>query len=222
MAPSNSSCAGTRHLSLLMSTILSLYCAGCTDGGALSADDTPQGIAESGNITRVEPAASDSAPPAVRTPSNHTASATTLGHPRSTLEHLQVESIFILNEGISSQAAEDLLHSSRTASDAIDRMTRDAASSPDAQDLTKHYRSALTRAIGPSGVLDGFSCGLSICIGIARSRGSSDHEGWEHRLASDPSSPTYSYAEASEGIDGGYETRFIFSTDPALNSISGN
>lgn len=212
----------SRHLSLLMSALIGAYCTGCTDGNKLPASGNPQRTIEGGSIAQAGSDASNSDKPSIHTSSNQAAPKVARSNSEGTPEHLKAESGFILNDGISSEAAGDLLRSSRTVSDAIDRMTRDAASSPDAQDLTKHYRSALTRAIGPSGVLDGFSCGLSICIGIARSRGNSDNEAWEHRLASDPSSPTYSYAEASEGIDGGYERRFIFSTDPALNSISGN
>lgn len=212
----------SKFLSLLMSALISAYCTGCTDGNTLPASGNPQRTIEGGKIPQAGSDASNSAKPPIHTSSNQPSPKVARSNSEGTPKHLKAESGFVLNDGISSEAAGDLLRSSRTISDAIDRMTRDAASSPDAQDLTKHYQSALTRAIGASGVLDGFSCGLSICIGIARSRGNSDHEAWEHRLASDPSSPTYSYAEASEEIDGRYETRFIFSTDPALNSISGN
>ncbi|MBH1852997.1 hypothetical protein N5D45_14630 [Stenotrophomonas sp. GD03819] len=128
----------------------------------------------------------------------------------------------MFKDGISILAAEDLLQSSRNMSDAINRITQDAASSPEAQDLTRHYRSSLERAMGQEGVLERFSCGLSICIGIARTRSSADHEAWGRRFASDASSPTYSYAEASEHYWMGYENRFIFSTDPEMSSISGN
>jgi hypothetical protein len=140
----------------------------------------------------------------------------------SSFEYLQSESALIFADGISSQAAGDLLRSGKNLSDAIDRMTQDASSSPEAQDLAKHYRSSITRAMGKDGVLERLSCGLSICMGIARARSNADHEAWGRRLASDTSSPTYSYAEASENLGAGYESRFIFSTDPAMNSISGH
>jgi len=76
--------------------------------------------------------------------------------------------------------------------------------------------------MGEDAQLERLSCGLSICIGIARAKSNADHEAWGRRLASDQSSPTYSYAEASENLGSGYENRFIFSTDPVMNSISGN
>lgn len=140
----------------------------------------------------------------------------------SALDYLPSESSFVLNEGISIRKLEHLLHSSRAMSDAIDRMSQEAASSPEALALTAHYRFSLLRAMGQTATLDRLSCGLSICIGIARAESLTDHEAWGRRITSDPSSPTFSYGEAFEDIAGGYENRFIFSTDPALNAISGN
>lgn len=211
-----------RHSIILMSALLSLNCTGCTGGDTSSANGNSQRATELSNIAQLGSDKRNQANPPSRTSSNQEVSAAAGSRPEGTPRHLQAEAELILNDGISSQAASDILRSRLSISDAIDRMTQNAAADPDAQDLTRHYRSALIRALGENGALDDFSCGLSICIGIARSRGIADHETWERSLASDPSSPTYSYAESSEEVEGRYESRFIFSTDPALNSISGN
>ncbi len=208
------SIAPLRYLHRITAMLFCLSCAGCI------ADSTPDpdvSLRRAATEAQVPPAISnaDASPnPGVPTASTHRAA--------SSLALLRSESALMFKDGISILAAEDLLQSSRKMSDAINRMTQDAASSPEAQDLTRHYRSSLERAMGQEGVLERFSCGLSICIGIARTRSSADHEAWGHRFASDASSPTYSYAEASEHSWMGYENRFIFSTDPEMSSISGN
>jgi len=214
--------ASTRHFGLIAAMLLGLYCSGCVDGKSQTADRNQQRSTEEGGINYFHPDLPEPAGRSGRTSSNEAVSASASNRRERTFEYLQVESGFMANGGISNQAAETLLRSSRSSSDAIDRMTIDAASSPDAQDLTRHYRSSLERAMGQDGVLDRLACGLSICIGIARAQSSADHEAWGHRLASDRSSPTYSYAEVSEKLGAGYENRFMFSTDPELNSISGN
>lgn len=208
------SIAPLRYFHRITAMLLCLCCAGCI------ADSTPDpdvNLRKAAREAQAPPAISnaDALPnPGIPTAPTHRAA--------SSLALLRSESALMFKDGISILAAEDLLQSSRNMSDAINRMTQDAASSPDAQDLTRHYRSSLERAIGQEGVLERFSCGLSICIGIARTRRSTDHEAWGHRFASDASSPTYSYAEASEHSWMGYENRFIFSTDPEMSSISGN
>lgn len=214
--------AFTRYFSPIVATLLGLCCSGCIDDRSPKADGNQQRTTEESSASQRHPDTPDSANPRGRTLSDQGISASSENRTERTSEYLQVESGFMANRGISSQTAEDLLRSSRSTHDAIDRMTIDAASSPDAQDLARHYRSSLIRAMDQNTVLERLACGLSICIGIARARSNADHEAWVQRLASDQSSPTYSYAEVAEGIGAGYENRFIFSIDPELNSISGN
>ncbi|MBM9923996.1 hypothetical protein [Stenotrophomonas lactitubi] len=214
--------AFTRYSSPIVATLFGLCCSGCIDGKSPKADGNQQGTTEESSIGQRHPDTPDSANPRCRTLSNQGISASSENRTERTSEYLLVESGFMANRGISSQTAEDLLRSSRSTHDAIDRMTIDAASSPDAQDLARHYRSSLLRAMDQNTVLERLACGLSICIGIARARSNADHEAWGQRLASDRSSPTYGYVETSEGLGAEYENRFMFSTDPELNSISGN
>lgn len=152
---------------------------------------------------------------------NHKASSTNTGA-AGPFGYLHAESKFVFNGGLSSREAGVLLRSHRSLSDAIDRLSQESASSPEAQDLTGHYRSSLVRAMGNRATLERLSCGLSLCIGVAHARSESDHAAWNDRFGADPAALTYSYMEAVEAVGGGYESRFIFSTDPALNSISGD
>jgi hypothetical protein len=205
---------------LITAVLLCMCCAGCTEYTAQSTNTILDKTEEDAQINQVISSNLSTQPPVTR-PETYN-SAATLHRAASSIEHLQSESALIFEGGISSQVSEELLRSGRSTSDAIDRLTVDAASSTEAQDLAKHYRSSIARAMGEDALLERLSCGLSICIGIARARSNADHEAWGQRLASDTSSPTYSYAETSENIGAGYENRFIFSTDPAMNSISGN
>lgn len=205
---------------LITATLLCMCCGGCTDDRASGASTIFDKTEADAQINQARSSDLSTQPLATRSKTDN--SAATIHRAVSSLEHLQSESALIFDGGISSQIAGDLLRSGRSTSDAIDRMTQDAASSTEAQDLAKHYRSSITRAMSEDAVLERLSCGLSICIGIARARSNADHEAWGRRLASDTSSPTYSYAEASENLGAGYENRFILSTDPAMNSISGN
>ncbi len=205
---------------LINAVLLCICCAGCTEYRASDANTILDRTEEEPQISLARSDNLSTQPPATRSETDNSAAA--LPRAASSIEHLQSESALIFEGGISSQVSEEVLRSGRSTSDAIDRLTVDAASNTDAQDLAKHYRSSITRAMGEDALLERLSCGLSICIGIAQARSNADHEAWGQRLASDTSSPTYSYAETSENINARYENRFIFSTDPAVNSISGN
>lgn len=205
---------------LITAILLCMCCTGCTEHRASNTNTNLDRTEADAKIDQARSSNLNTQPLATRPETDN--SATTLHRAASSIEHLQSESALIFEGGISSQVSEELLRSGRSTSDAIDRLTADAASSTEAQDLAKHYRSSITRAMGDDALLERLSCGLSICIGIAQARSNADHEAWGQRLASDTSSPTYSYAETSENLGAGYENRFIFSTDPAMNSISGN
>lgn len=126
----------------------------------------------------------------------------------------------LVDEGkLSAQKATEVLASSRSLSRAVEAMERDAAKSLEARDLTKHYREGLARAIDGAGVVDNFSCGLSLCVGSVRVGSLADQEAWTTRFEQDPSARSYSYVVTSERIGDSYEQRFMFSTDPGMNGI---
>ncbi|HYQ25372.1 hypothetical protein [Stenotrophomonas sp.] len=209
-------------IKLLLAILLSASLASCSDDHKATSDSkalekSAHPDVDSSN-TKEEIARKNSAS---RT-ANELSSTQAHGIQTKSAQHLPSESGFIFNQGISSQEAQDLLQSNRSMSSAISKITQEAASSPEAQDLAEHYRASLTRAIGKDGILEQLSCGLSICIGMARTQSEDQHEAWNNRLAADRSSPMYSYVESLENVGGTYENRFIFSTDPSINSISGN
>lgn len=132
---------------------------------------------------------------------------------------LATESTLVADQGVSAQVATDLLSSPEHLAKAVQKMERDASGSPEAQDLAKHYRSAISRAVGSDGAVENFSCGLSVCAGSVRSRLDVDQDAWVSRLNDDKSALTYSYVDTAERVGGFNEIRFVFSTDPALNAI---
>ncbi len=157
------------HIShLIAATLLCMCCAGCTDDRASDANTTLNTSAADAQINQVISSDLSTKPLVVRSRTDN--STATSRRVASSLEHLQSESALIFEGGISSQVAADLLRSGRSTSDVIDRMTQDAATSTEAQDLAKHYRSSITRAMGEDAQLERLSCGLSICIGIARAK----------------------------------------------------
>lgn len=202
---------------------LCLNCSGCSVDKGRAPDSSTQPAAAPSQTDVVRQLPPDVGEVDSRTPHDEgISSGTGSAMGVSDYLYLAAESRFVLNGGISSQSAEHLLHSSRNMTDAIDQLSQEAASRPEALALTAHYRSSLSHTMGQTTVLERLSCGLSICVGIARARSEADHAAWSSRFANTTSSPTYSFAEASESVAGGYENRFIFSTDPALNAISGN
>lgn len=132
---------------------------------------------------------------------------------------LAAESTLVADRGVSAQVATEVLSSTERFSKAIQTMERDALTSSEAQDLAVHYRSAVLRAVGSDGAVESFACGLSVCAGSVRSRLDVDQDAWISRLNDDTSALTFSYVDTVERIGGFNESRFVFSTDPALNAI---
>lgn len=213
----------TPTFALLAFTIL--LGAGCTSSSDVEVPTRTKGAGSSANGVPTNNSSSNTPHPLdrptdIRPARVGSALEATDGHSPPT--YLNTEATMVLNTGLSSEAARELLGSSRALAAAAEQMERDAASSPEAQDLTAHYRAALIRAIGKDAAVERFSCGLSICIGSVRAGTIADHEAWGERFSSDPSSRSYSYTEAFEDLGAGYQNRFMFSTDPTLNAISGN
>lgn len=132
---------------------------------------------------------------------------------------LATEATLVADRGVSAQVATELLSSTESLAKVIQKMERDASTSPEAQDLAKHYRSAVSRAVGTDGAVESFACGLSVCAGSVRSRLDVDQDAWISRLNDDGSALMYSYVDTAERVGMVNESRFVFSTDPALNAI---
>jgi hypothetical protein len=133
--------------------------------------------------------------------------------------YLPTESELIEEAGISAAISDEIVESQDAFSKALRRISSDENSSMEAQDLAKHYRSAFERAVGTSGAVENISCGLSICIGSVTAGSIADHDAWLGHLQEDPGAETYGFIEAIERNGDQFQSRFVFSTDPAINAI---
>lgn len=140
--------------------------------------------------------------------------------PQSVTGFLRTEESFVDHDGISTSMAMQILSSGDKLAKAIERMTADASGSMEAQDLSRHYRSALARAVGDKGDIASFACGLSICAGSVRTRTPEEGDAWRYRFLDDSAARTYGNVSDVEDLGGVYETRFMFSTDPAVPALT--
>lgn len=90
----------------------------------------------------------------------------------------------------------------------------------EAQDLARHYRSALERAVGVQGVVEDLTCGLSICMGLVSARSRADHDAWDERLYEDSSAARHVILQAVEMNGDRLQNRFLFSTDSGIKAIA--
>jgi hypothetical protein len=134
---------------------------------------------------------------------------------------LEGERLLLTEGALSAEKSDVILGSDNAFAQAISQFERDAAGHPEVQDLTRLYRTAATRLIGSDGTLVSFACGYSLCVGEIRSRTDEDFSAWSEAIGMDKGAPVYSLATAPMmwGRDqhGG---RFVFSVDPASNSIT--
>lgn len=135
------------------------------------------------------------------------------------LPYLPTESALVEKDGISANLADEIIESQGAFSEALIKMARDEIKSMEAQDLAKHYRGAIERAVGKNGAVENLSCGLSVCVGSVRAASIADHDAWLSRLQEDPGADTFGFIEAIERTGDQFQSRFVFSTDPVLKAI---
>lgn len=133
--------------------------------------------------------------------------------------YLATESTLVEQDGLSAGRSDPILESQDMFSRALQKMSSDEGTSLEAADLAKHYRQALERAVGTGGAVEGLSCGLSLCMGAVRASSVEAHEAWLSRLNQDPAAARYGFIETIERVGDQYQSRFLFSTDPALRAI---
>ncbi len=128
----------------------------------------------------------------------------------------------LLNGGeLSGDQAEATLLSSRSFKAALQQFEADASLSPDAQDLTRLYQAAATRALGADVALASLSCGYTLCMGEVRSRSQGGFRDWVGVFGKDRGAPHYALMTAEYPLGNGQSSgRFVFSIDPTANGIS--
>lgn len=128
----------------------------------------------------------------------------------------------LLNGGeLSGDQAEATLLSSRSFKAALQQFEADASLSPDAQDLTRLYHAAATRALGADVALASLSCGYTLCMGEVRSRSQGGFRDWVGVFGKDRGAPRYALMTAEYPLGNGQSSgRFVFSINPTANGIS--
>lgn len=203
---------------VLVATVL--QCIGCsTDTVGADATGMPEAHA-SGKVAR--PVGTATAPgdpvfaPVLR-PTSAPVAATPDPNARP---YLLTESAFIAREGISTVGSDPILESRELFSNALARMSDDEKKSMEAQDLAKHYKNALERAVGAQGVVEDLTCGLSLCMGSVAARSRADHDAWAERLYEDPDAVRHVTLQVFEMKGDLLQNRFLFSTDSAIKAIA--
>ena len=96
-----------------------------------------------------------------------------------------------------------------------------ASPSPDAQDLTRYYQAAATRALGEDVALASLTCGYTLCMGEVRSRSQGGFRDWVALFGKDRGAPHYALMTAEHPLGSAPSSgRFVFSIDPTANGIS--
>ncbi|MFL9583805.1 hypothetical protein [Stenotrophomonas sp. AB1(2024)] len=125
----------------------------------------------------------------------------------------------IVHNSISIDMSNEMLEDNALFSSALERMRDEERTSAEAQQLARHHREVLERAVGELGVVEDLTCGLSLCIGSVTSLTQADHEAWSRRLVKDPAARRYGAVHSYEPVGDQLQHRFVFSTDPAVAAL---
>lgn len=130
----------------------------------------------------------------------------------------------MIREGaLSVEQSDAVLGSDKAFGKTVREFEKDAGSRPEAQDLTAHYKQAITRSLDKDKSLGEFACGYSLCIGSVRTASAEAYEAWSEQFGMDAAAPTYSFSGLSKKLgEHSYEGRFVFSTDPTARSMITN
>lgn len=105
----------------------------------------------------------------------------------------------------------------------LDKFTNEAVADQNASELTAAYKELLSNQFQSHKIkaeLAKLTCGVETCIGLIRNGTDDEYNRWADIFFQDPATPNYGFANLSfEQDDGDLEHRFVFSTDPAVNSV---
>lgn len=137
----------------------------------------------------------------------------------ATPPYRMTERKFLSGDSLSALATERILNSS--SFDAVaSEFEREVASDRDAQDLTHLYRKEIQHQLGNSARLASLNCGGSLCLGTILTYGdNSAYSTWSDVFFESPRTPNYVFSETTLKRGQNFENRFVFSTDPAVNSV---
>lgn len=132
--------------------------------------------------------------------------------------YLKAELQYIGKGGIEANDVDQVLQSRHAFTSALLAFDEQASSSLEAQDMTRHFRAVMLRALGENMTVHSLSCGLSVCMGSVQS-GSKFDDTWAHAFFDHGSIKVFGFIEAADQIGGLHERRFLFSMDPELPGI---
>lgn len=105
----------------------------------------------------------------------------------------------------------------------LDKFTNEAVADDNASELTAAYKDLLSNQLQSHKIkaeLAKLTCGIETCIGLIRNGTDDEYNRWADIFFQDPATPNYGFANFSfRQDDGDLEHRFVFSTDPAVNSV---
>lgn len=106
----------------------------------------------------------------------------------------------------------------------LDQFSNQTARDDAAYELSVLYKKMIEDQLMENKIqvqIDKLVCGVSLCIGSLRGGDDSEYSRWSDIFFSDQKTPNYGFVNTTSNIGPGtFEHRFVFSTDPAANSIS--
>lgn len=133
--------------------------------------------------------------------------------------YLTTEREFLTGNSLSSVSTERIL-SAKSFNSITTEFERESASNRDAQDLTQLYRREIQLQLGNSARLASLICGNSLCLGTILTHGDNmAYSKWSDVFFESPRTPNYVFSELTLKRGQGFENRFVFSTDPSVNSV---
>ena len=105
----------------------------------------------------------------------------------------------------------------------LEQFANQSAADADASELSDVYGKMVEAQIQKNNLklqVDRLICGTQICVGSFRNGSDSEYASWTTAFFSDPKTPSYGFVDTTVARgQGESQHRFIFSIDPAANSV---
>ena len=137
------------------------------------------------------------------------------------LKYLPVEQRFLSHNALSIEDVSPALKSDNF-DQLVNALQCEASRDPDAQEITQLYRSEAEKLAVADVRLVNMACGLSVCMGSIRAPSEDALSRWSEKFANSKRAPSFSEISYTTQIaPHEFESRFMFSTDPGANALSG-
>jgi hypothetical protein len=129
----------------------------------------------------------------------------------------------LIGNSLDVAAIEGLLRSKQYDAQ-LDTFANQSAADADATALSAAYNELLKQQISGKGIkadLGRMICGVTTCVGVLRNGSEAEYDRWANVFFRDPKVKGYGLTSmTATGDNGKPEHRFVFSTDPAANSVT--